>query len=89
MSSQIDFLTFKNFLNKNNILLFDSHLRIAHFRYNKLIKIIPQFGGSNSEDSNGLLIKINQERPYLLSHFIDSLVSSNFIKTKYIIDSLQ
>jgi hypothetical protein len=83
MSSQIDFLTFKNFLNKNNILLFDSQLRIAHFRYNNLV------GGSDNESSDGLLIKINQERPYLLSHFINSLVYSNFIKTKYILDSLQ
>jgi hypothetical protein len=83
MSSQIDFLTFKNFLNKNNILLFDSQLRIAHFRYNNLV------GGYDNENSDGLLIKINQERPYLLSHFINSLVYSNFIKTKYILDSLQ
>lgn len=97
MSSQIDFLTFKNILNKNNVLLFDTQLRIAHFRYNEYIKSIIQIGGSDlyklskvtlSNEPDRLLIKINQKNNYLLYHFIDSLVSNNLIKTKYIIDSL-
>ena len=88
MSLQIDFLTFKNILNKNNVLLFDTQLRIAHFRYNQYIKSIPQIGGSNSSEPDSLLIRINQKNNCLLSHFIDSLVSNNLIKTKYIIDSL-
>ena len=88
MSLQIDFLTFKNILNKNNVLLFDTQLRIAHFRYNQYIKITPQIGGSNSNEPGKLLIKINQKKNYLLSHFVDSLVSNNLIKIKFIIDSL-
>ncbi len=88
MSSQIDFLTFKNILNKNNVQLFDSQIRIAHFRYNQYIKTIPQIGGSDSHDSGGLLFRINQQNNSLLYHFIDSLISNNLIKTKYIIDSL-
>ncbi len=88
MSLQIDFLAFKNILNKNNVLLFDTQLRIAHFRYNQYIKSIPQIGGSDSNNPDGLLIRINQKNNCLLSHFIDSLVSNNLIKIKYIIDSL-
>jgi len=89
MSSQIDFLTFKNILNKNNIRLFDTQLRITHFRYNQYIKSMPQIGGSNSNSHDILLIKINQKNNCLLSHFIDSLVSNNLIKTNYIIDSIK
>ena len=88
MSLQIDFLTFKNILNKNNVLLFDTQLRIAHFRYNQYIKNTPQIGGSNLNEPGKLLIKINQKKNYLLSHFVDSLVSNNLIKIKFIIDSL-
>jgi hypothetical protein len=88
MSLQIDFLTFKNILNKNNVLLFDTQLRIAHFRYNQYIKNTPQIGGSNLNEPGKLLIKINQKKNCLLSHFVDSLVSNNLIKIKFIIDSL-
>lgn len=89
MSSQIDFVTFKNILNKNNIRLFDTQLRIAHFRYNQYIKSMPQIGGYNSNNRDILLIKINQKNNCLLYHFIDSLVSNNLIKTNYIIDSIK
>ena len=86
MSSQIDFLTFKNILNKNNILLFDTQLRIAHFRYNQYIKTLPQVGGSKSEEPDKLLNKINDKSISLLSRFIDSLVSNNLTKIKFIIE---
>jgi response regulator of citrate/malate metabolism len=91
MSIKIYFLTFKNILNKNNILLFDTQMRIAHFRYNKYIKNVKnmeQIGGSNSNKSEKLLIKINKKKEYLLDHFINSLISNNLIKTKFIINSL-
>lgn len=86
MSISIDFLTFKNILNKNNILLFDSQLRIAHFRYNNLIKNLPQIGGSGFKNSDKLLKTINEKNNCLLSHFIDSLITNNLVKTKYIIN---
>lgn len=88
MSLQIDLLTFKNILNKNNIQLFDTQMRIAHFRYNKYINGMSQIGGSNLRESSNLLININRKNNCLLSHFIDSLVSNNLMKTKYIIDNL-
>jgi hypothetical protein len=86
MSSHIDFLDFKNILNKNNILLFDTQLRIAHFRYNQYIKNTPQIGGSNILDSNKLLNRINDKSNCLLSHFIDSLIVNNIQKTNYIFE---
>lgn len=85
MSISIDFLTFKNILNKNNILLFDSQLRIAHFRYNNLIKTLPQTGGSGIKNPGELLKTIIQKNNCLLSHFIDSLITNNLIKIKYIV----
>jgi hypothetical protein len=88
MILQIDLLTFKNILNKNSIQLFDTQMRIAHFRYNQYINSMPQIGGSNLKKSSKLLININQKNNCLLSHFIDSLVSNNLTKTKFIIDNL-
>lgn len=89
MSSQIDFLDFKNILNKNNILLFDTQLRIAHYRYNEYIKNLPLSGGSNTLDSNLLLDKIYKKSNCLLSHFIDSLIVNNISKTNYIIELIK
>ena len=86
MSSHIDFLDFKNILNKNNILLFDTQLRIAHYRYNQYIKTLPQIGGSKSEEPDNILIKINKKKNCLLSHFVDSLITNNLIKTNYIME---
>ena len=89
MSSHIDFLDFKNILNKNNILLFDTQLRIAHFRYNQYIQNLPQYGGSNTLDTTKLLDKINKKNNCLLSHFIDSLIVNNISKTNYIIELIK
>jgi hypothetical protein len=86
MSSHIDFLDFKNILNKNNILLFDTQLRIAHYRYNQYIKTLPQIGGSKFEEPDNILIKINKKKNCLLSHFVDSLITNNLIKTNYIME---
>jgi len=91
MLLQIDFLNFKNILNKNNVLLFDSQLRIAHFRFNKYINNMPQIGGgikNNLYNPDLLLNKIYQKKNCLLSHFIDSLVSNNLTRTNFIINSL-
>ena len=90
MSIQIDFMAFKNFLNKNNVLLFDTQLRIAHFRYNNYIKNQSQIGGSNNFTDNKyeLLNRVNKKKNCLLSHFIDSLLTNNLMKTCFIINSL-
>jgi hypothetical protein len=68
----IDFITFKNYLIDNNILLFDSQYRIAHYRYDKLNK-------------KNILKKINNKQK--LNCFIDSLVTKNKEKLEWIINS--
>ena len=88
MLLQIDFTSFKNILNKNNILLFDTQYRIAHFRYNELIKNFVQIGGSKNTEPKQLINKINNYNPLLLSHFVDSLVSNNKNKINYIIEQI-
>jgi len=87
MSSHINFITFKNILNKNNIYLFDSHYRIAHFRYNQYINNITQTGGTYIE-STLFLSKINKKKASLLNHFIDSLITNNIIKTNFILTNV-
>jgi hypothetical protein len=65
----IDYIAFKKYLNNNNIFLFDSHYRIAHFRYNNLNKLIKnQSGGSIN---NNIMNKLNMN---ILKHFINSLL---------------
>ena len=84
MPLYIDFLDFKNILKKNNILLFDSQYRIAHYRYNQL-----SYNSFALDKQDNILNKINLFNPLLLSHFIDSLISNNKQKTKYIIDLME
>jgi hypothetical protein len=85
MLSHIKFITFKNYLNNNDIFLFDSQYRIAHFRYNQYINNMIQKGGTNLIQSNNILNKINNKKSSLLYHFINSLITNNFIKTNYIV----
>lgn len=86
--SEIDFVTFKKILNKNNILLFDCHQRIAHFRYNQIVKTkyLHQKGGGNLKNSKILLKKIRDKKYNLLNNFVNSLLSNNLNKINYIID---
>lgn len=88
MGIPINFLSFKNLLNKYNVLLFDAELRIAHFKYNEYIKSMPQLGGATLIKNKSLLIRIYQKKSCLLSHFINSLLSNNLNKINYIINSL-
>ena len=53
----MDFITFKNYLIKNNILLFDSHYRISYFKLNNLEHNI-QKGGGEYNNSEPLIYKI-------------------------------
>lgn len=88
MSAQIDFLTFKNILNNNNVFLFDAQYRIAHFRYNQLVNNLPQIGGSDSIKPEQILTKLTTIKDCMLCHFVDSLVANNIAKTNYIISQL-
>jgi hypothetical protein len=93
MLSHLDFVTFKNILNKNNIFLFDTQLRIAHYRYGKYISEYyeshdktPQIQLGGSQE---LLLKdINNLGPNKLYHFIDSLLVKNYTKSNRIINLL-
>ena len=78
----MDFITFKNYLIKNNILLFDSHYRICYFKLNNLEHNI-QKGGSNK---NELLIYKIQTK--YLNMFIMGLLGNNNYKINYIINSI-
>ena len=69
----LNFITFKKYLTDNNILLFDSQYRIAHYRFNKL-------------NQNNILEKVHNMNK--LSIFIDSLVSKNIEKLNHIINQL-
>jgi hypothetical protein len=66
----INFLTFKKHLTDNNILLFDSQYRIAHFRYNNLNK-------------NDIITKLNN---VTLHHFVNSLLNKNTERINWIIN---
>lgn len=91
MSFQLDFLKFKNILNKNNIFLYDAQYRIAYYRYNKLLENIQQ-GGSSIPNQSGLykpdkiLKKIKSKNNTLLAHFINSLIFKDEKKIDYIIN---
>jgi hypothetical protein len=69
----IDFITFKNYLIDNNILLFDSQYRIAHYRYHKL-------------NDTTILSKVKSINK--LQNFIDSLVNKNNEKINWILQSV-
>lgn len=88
MSLFIDFLTFKNILNKKQIHLFDSQYRISHVRYNNLIQSLPQYGGADINNSITLLNIINEKHHNLLNVFIQSLINNNQTRIKYILNNL-
>ncbi len=81
----MEYLEFKKFLNKNNIFLFDSNYRIAHYRFNKLQKNPVQIGGSIKNDN--LINKLSKLNNNYLLHFINSLLDKNVEKTNYILKS--
>ncbi len=74
MSNHIDFLTFKKLLNNKNILLFDGQYRIAHFRFNNLLKNINQTGGTDKLINNCLFERL-----------INSLLENNNQTATYIV----
>ena len=87
----ITFITFKKYLTDNNILLFDSQYRIAHFRYNNLINNLNinstnnLIGGAlNNNNNNNIIIKLNN---ITLQHFINSLLNKNTERINWIINN--
>ena len=71
----VTFTTFKKYLIKHNVLLFDADYRIAHFRFNNII----QTGGSKK-----ILHKITIQNDILLKYFIDSLLTNDNSELKFI-----
>ena len=71
----VTFTTFKKYLIKHNVLLFDADYRIAHFRFNNMI----QTGGSKK-----ILHKITIQNDILLKYFIDSLLTNDNSELKFI-----
>jgi hypothetical protein len=95
MSNYIDFITFKQILNAKNILLFDAHYRIAHFRLNSLLKNMEQNGGSNNTTNTNSHHNPNNKLNYfsekiINNHLFDKLISSllenNVKQISYIIN---
>ncbi len=92
MSNHIDFIDFKKLLNNKNILLFDGQYRIAHFRFNNLLKQLEQNGGNDGNNSQSILIdntdKLKDKliNNNLLERLINSLLENNTITTNYIVD---
>jgi hypothetical protein len=79
----INYIAFKKYLNDNNIFLFDSYYRIAHFRYNNLNKLTGnQKGGSINNDIIHMLNNV------MLIHFINSLLDKNINKLNHIINTI-
>jgi hypothetical protein len=86
----IDFVKFKNYLIKNNILLFDSQYRISHFRLNNLHLLINdnnQNGGGNNISNSKIIKKVKKLKPSILNHLINSLLDKNIERIKYIFNS--
>jgi hypothetical protein len=82
----IDYISFKKYLNDNDIFLFDSHYRIAHFRYNKLNRLTTdQKGGNINNNTHNIMNKL---RNPLLKHFINSLLDNNIEKLNHIINTI-
>ena len=71
----VTFTTFKKYLIKHNVLLFDADYRIAHFRFNNII----QTGGSKK-----ILHKITIQNDILLKYFIESLLTNDNSELKFI-----
>jgi hypothetical protein len=93
MLLQIDFVTFKNILNKNKIFLFDTQYRIAHFRYGQYIvnkNTTNEINHIQIGGSPGLLLElINNQGPNKLYHFIDSLLVKNYAKSDWIVKQIK
>ena len=85
MNNQLDFIKFKNILNKHNILLFDGEYRIALYNYTQVIKSLEK---SEEETNNNffLINKIKNLRENLLRIFIYSLVQNDINKINYILE---
>jgi hypothetical protein len=85
MNNQLDFIKFKNILNKHNILLFDGEYRIALYNYTQVIKSLEK---SEEETNNDffLINKIKNLRENLLRIFIYSLVQNDINKINYILE---
>ena len=69
----MEFQSFKNILNQNNILLFDAHNRIAHYRYNQYYK--------NNHNTINDVVFYKQS---LLTNFINALLNNDKIRLNYI-----
>ena len=85
----IEFIEFKKILNENNILLFDSEYRIAHYRFNNMI--LKQSGGNDHEniinnDRIKLLDMLSKYYPSTLNFLVNSLIKKDTISLKYIVD---
>lgn len=85
MTEYIDFVSFKNYLNKNNIYLFDSQYRIIHYRINNINKLLGQTGGSNYKTNNTKQILKNMSSASL-NHFVFALLDRNIQKMSWILE---
>ena len=88
----MDFLTFKNYLIENDIILFDCFYRIAYnnvFNLNDFLAIEKTGGGHNTNNIYFLspfsIIKNKNKKRVKL--FIDNLLDYNFKGAKYICNS--
>jgi hypothetical protein len=95
MTNHIDFITFKQILNDKNILLFDGQYRIAHFRFNSLLKNMDQNGGgyiaANINSANPTLNTSSNPNPNpnpnnKLNHFSEKLINNRLFNK--LIDTL-
>jgi hypothetical protein len=80
----INFIDFKKFLGKSNILLFDGDYRIAHYNY---LQLLEQVGGSKFSPDY-LANKIKNNGDTLFKIFINSLVNNNFERINYILEKI-
>jgi len=92
MNNHLEFIEFKKFLNKSNVMLFDGEYRIAHYKYIEIIKLLGQSGGSNNlsdkNNSKFLINKIKNHGENVLRIFTYSLVENNINKINYILELL-
>lgn len=80
-----DFLYFKKTLDDNNIELFDYELRIAHKRFLTLFKLPSQTGGSQNETVDLNILNVLDKMSHThLSHLVNSLLTNNVNKSKWI-----
>jgi hypothetical protein len=82
----INFLKFKNYLIKKDIILFDSQYRIAHFRLNNLHILLNNMTGGGNNTNLNILSKIKNLSPSQLNLFVTSLLNKNLNKLSYILN---